>query len=117
MTQRGPDLIMDCLYVTLHLADDLLAAFTGPHRSGDCGDVGIDVGQRFGSEAEKAGARLQNFADRLFLVGNGRDDEVWFGGEYLFGVRGPGIRDDRSRRTGDFGDYVRAIFGAGDDAL
>src|ERR1700730_8029762 len=105
---------MDCLYVTLHLADDLLAAFTDAHRSGDCGDVSVDVRQSFGSEAEEAGARLQNFADCLFLVGNSRDDEVWFGGDYLFGVRGPGIRDDRSRRTGDFGNDVSAISSACD---
>src|SRR3981081_2026176 len=36
MTQAGPDLIMECLYVTLHLANNFLAAFTDAHCSGDC---------------------------------------------------------------------------------
>ena len=65
------------------------ARFRLAHDSGNGGDVRVDVGQRPRRQPEKAHTRLQDFADRLQLIRNGRQHQVRLGGEDLLLLRCP----------------------------
>ena len=47
----------------------------GCDRSGDGGNVGVDVRQSFRSESEKSKRRLENFSERFLLERDRRDDK------------------------------------------
>lgn len=113
----GGGRLADEIDFTLHIGDDAFASFGGGHDSGDGGDVGVDVGEGAGGEAEETGSGFQNLGDGFFLVRNGGEDEVGAGGDDLGGVGGPGVGDDGDIAVENFRAHVSAIFGAGYEAI
>ena len=81
----------------LHRSDDFLTALARVGHARDGGNVGVDIGQRFGGQSEKACAGFQNLDDCLFLVGNGGDHKVGARGDDLLCIRSPGIGKNQAR--------------------
>src|SRR5579863_1186827 len=92
--------------------DDFLTTLACAGSARDGGNVGVDVRQSLGSQPQKACARFQNLADRLFLVGNCADHQVRPRGDDLICIRDPGIGQNRARGTRHFRDDVSAILRA-----
>ena len=77
----------DFVDLALHGGNHFFAPSRRPDRACNGCDVGIDIRQCFGSEPKKARARLQNFADRLFLIGNSRNHQIGLRGDDLGACR------------------------------
>ena len=88
-----------------------------PITPGDRSHVGVDIGEPARCQPEKSHAGLEDRSHRLQLIGNRGQHKVGASGENLLRLRGPGIGDDQARAIRNLGTYVRAILGAGDQAI
>lgn len=116
-TVRAAGLLADGLNFSLHFLDRLLTTIRRARDSGDGGNVGVDVGERLRSQAKKARAGLQDFNYRLLLIRDRRDHQVRPGSDDLVSACGPGISDDGDSSVSDLRTNIRAVLGAGDDAI
>src|SRR5579864_304703 len=87
--RRAGSLLAGGRDVLLHFLDRFFATLEFAHDSRDGGNVGVDVVECLRSEAKKACSGLQDFRYRLFLVGDGSDDQVRLGDDDLISTCGP----------------------------
>jgi hypothetical protein len=93
--------------------------FSSIHRADsprDGCDVGIDIRQGFRSQAKKAHARPEDFADGLFLIGHRRNRQIGLSSHDLRCVGGPGVSQNHARTVSDRRHNVGAIPGTGHHA-
>jgi hypothetical protein len=103
--------------LALHLSNDLRTAFAYVENAGDDGYIGIDICERFWSKTKEPGSGFQDLGDRFLLIGNGCDHQISDAFGDLFSIRRPGIRNNSDSALIHFGAHVRAVSGAGDQAI
>lgn len=108
-------LLADAADFRLHAVNERGGAVGNAQDAGDHGDVLVYVGHLSRREQEDGNTGFQDFGDRLHLVGDRGDDQVWSDHFDLFGLCRPGVVEDEAIAC--FGAEVEAVLRAGDDAI
>ena len=107
---------MYAIDLCLHRTHCFFSALRNSHDPGDGDDIGVNIGEGFRSQAEKPCPGLQNFRNRLLLVGHGGDYQIRLSCDDLTGIGSPRIVDDGPAGS-DLGADIDAIAGARNHAI